>query len=219
MKKPLRAIATIVLASTSLRAQDGAKPVVTVYPFGTTQSAAAVSTDLARPSASRALEGVLATKRFEAKDETANLEIQQQLDAAGSLSQFNSITQIKRDAQLQSKYVLVGYIETAEAALDKPAGNGNKSDPNYHATVAFTVKLFDVERGTAVASKRYEVHNGLGGADDCDEVQGKLAKIKCKAKNVGKAQLAWAGTKDKALANATNKVKDAVADFIAENVK
>lgn len=214
-------LATMAAATpASMSAQADAKSTITIYPFGASQSAMAASRELNTLSARRALEGVIATNRLNAKDQTANPAIQTQIDAAGGLSQFNAVKPIERDKQLQSKYLLLGYVESADA---KPSGTGKNKKPIYSGTVVVTLQVIDVETGAVVDSRAITVDNSIdntGQGKSCD--QGNfLQKAACKRLNDAQSNKQReliggddADTPQKAVAGAVDKIKTQTTDFL-----
>lgn len=218
MKTLISTTALLITIGGTLHAQADVKSAVTIYPFGTSVAAAAVSRDLAGPSARRALEGVIASGQLEAKDQTTNPAIQAQLDAAGTLAQFNAVKPIERDKQLQSKYVMLGFVENAETKLESTDKQGKSV---YRASVDVTVQLVDVETGAVADSKLIHVTNGLnsGTQEPCkgNMFVKKACELAARKLN-GEADRALKtgefDTAQKALASATSNVKDAVTQFI-----
>lgn len=205
-------LAALVLLGAPLAAQD--KPTVTVYPFGATAQAAAVSRDIGAVSSRRAFDGILASGVFNAKNETANPMIRAQLDSAGSLSQFNG-GNLKRDSQLQSNYVLLGYVESVQVVPGKPDKNGNAV---HYASLDITLQLYDVEKGVAVASELLKLDNGAssGPKEDCSKLSF-MQRAKCNAKTLAAGASTLDPTNERAIAHAAEKVDEAAAKFLKEN--
>jgi len=205
-------VAAAAILATQLSAQD--KPTVTVYPFGATAQAAAVSRDIGAVSSRRAFDGILASGVFNAKKATANPMIRAQLDSAGSLAQFNG-GNLKRDSQLQSNYVLLGFVETAET---KPGPPDQQGKSVFFATLDLTLQLFDVEKGVAVASQLVKLDNGAGaGAKvDCSKLSF-LQRTKCSTAGAFKAGFTTDASPERAIAHATEKIDEAAAKFLRDN--
>jgi len=226
MKTLLSATALLAMVGTHLLAQDS-KPAITVYPFGITQVAG--NRDLANQSARRAIEGILATNRLAVKDSTASSRIQSALDAAGGLSQFNSPQQIERTKQLQSKYLLTGYVESSDT---KTAGTDKHGKNIYSATMKLTLQLHDVEQGVVIGQRQVDLTNGMvagAAAEDC--TKGSFAdKLKCRARqaarkagddkvrDIAESNVATgeSDTPQKALLAAGMQTKEAVESFLNE---
>jgi len=176
MRRALFALALLTTVTGLARAQDE-KPSVLVYPFGMTSAARATGGDAAGILAARALEGVLATDRFAPIDESANPAIKHQLESAMTLSQFESAVQLKTDRQLQSKYMLTGFIQSAEA---KPA-DGRGNERIYQASVTAILKLYDVETRAVIVTRELTLSNGLVSGAKVQDCSGLRGRMRCAA--------------------------------------
>lgn len=220
MKTLLRAAALLIATGAQLSAQivaqGEAKSTLTVYPFGVAKTVA-LTRELADQSGRRTMEGVNNTGRLNVKDETANPAIQALVNAAGGLSQFNAIKPIERDKQLQSKYLLLGYIESAEVKASTSDGKGKVM---YAAVIGMTLQISDVETGAIADSKQVLATNGVGIKEACKGIS--AARFQCEARNrtVDETNkhlsIDRADTPQKALADATNKMDEIAAAFVTD---
>lgn len=189
MRHLLRSLALLAGVSTSSLAQD-ARPTVLVYPFGMSTTARGAMLDVAGMLATRAIQGVQATNRFTAINESANPAIRSQLESATTLSQFESAVQLRGDRQLQSKYMLTGFVENIEM---KPEPGPNNST-RYRALVTATVAVYDVETRAVMQTTQLRLANGavagaLSGVDACAGKKG-FSLTTCKLKEAGKGTMA-----------------------------
>jgi hypothetical protein len=214
MKALLSTAAVLIAAGSSLSAQADARSTITVYPFGVSRTVQ-LSRDLADQSARRAMEGINNTGRLNVKDQTADKAIQAQVEAAGGLSQFNAVKPIERDKQLQTKYILVGFIENAEV---KGSTTDTKGKLMYAASIGVTLQISDVETGAVADSKLVLANNGVAVKENCKGFG--PSRIQCEARNRTidetnkRLSIERADTPQKALADATNKMDEVAAQFI-----
>jgi hypothetical protein len=169
-----------VLVSLALLATIGArpgaqevKPTVLVYPFGIASAARAGGTEVAAILAARALEGVLETDRLTAINESANPVLKSQLEGAMTLAQFESAVKLKTDQQLQSQYMLTGFIQSSEATPSQGRGN----EVVYQANLTAIVQLYDVQTRAVKFSKEITLSNSLvtgGRSRNCSGIKGRL---------------------------------------------
>ncbi len=184
MRRLVSAIALLAISAVALEAQSArrvradsapartasrgskpaAKPSMLIYPFGLA-SGTRGGEDISGMFAARALEGVLSEGRFRAVNNSANAAIQQQLEAAGTLAQFESAVQIRRDATLQSKYMLTGFVERVE--MKEPKGKDGKKF--YEATVSARIFVYDVETSQVMLSETVRVTNSAIGGVACPD--------------------------------------------------
>jgi hypothetical protein len=179
MRHVLFSLALLAGVATSSLAQD-ARPTVLVYPFGMTAAARGIGPDAPGVLASRAVEGVQGTNRFAAINESANAAIKSQIDGAMTLSQFESAVQLKTDRQLQSKYMLTGFIQGAETKL-KP-GRGNEQV--YEATISAIIQIYNVETREVIATRELTMNNGILSGAKARNCSGIKARLKCAAEDV-----------------------------------
>ncbi len=185
MRHVLLSLALLAGVSTSSLAQD-ARPTVLVYPFGMSTTARGAMLDVAGMLATRAIQGVQATNRFTAINESANPAIRSQLESATTLSQFESAVQLRGDRQLQSKYMLTGFVENIEM---KPEPGPNNST-RYRAVVTAIVSVYDVETRAVLQTTSMRLASGmiagaLSGVDPCAGKKG-LGLMGCRAKETVK---------------------------------
>lgn len=190
MYRLLSSVALLTLVAVPAAAQSNERLSVLVYPFGATSEALMVDNDFPALTVARALEGVQETGRFAAINESANPAIRAQTDGAKTLAQFESAVQIRTDRQLQSKYMLTGFVESADV---KPMTTKDGKPATYGATVVMTVMLYDVETREAITTTQLTLNNGIV-ADRPKECPSGMRGIRCRAEQAAKA----AG--DKALA-------------------
>jgi hypothetical protein len=184
MRHLLRSLALLVGVSTSSLAQD-ARPTVLVYPFGMTTTARAIGPDAPAVLASRAVEGVVGTNRFAAINESANAAIKAQIDGAMTLTQFESAVQIRPDKQLQSKYLLTGFIQGAKTELQPGRGN----ERIYEATISAIIQIYNVETREVMATRELVMRNGFVSGARVRNCSGWVNKAKCAAEDAARATI------------------------------
>lgn len=230
MSRFLIALALLALTSTTTFAQDD-RPSIVVYPFGLASAARTTASDVAGLFAARALEGVQETDRFAAINESANPVIKSQLDGAMTLSQFESAVQIKTDRQLQSKYLLTGFIQSVETK----AAKGRNNETIYETSLSVTVQLYNVETREAIASREIPLRNGVlssvpptkrcsgimkKACEIAQEAASRAAEKKLSSSTGGSAGEAIKDeTPQRALETALRNAPAKIAEFLNESIK
>ncbi len=230
MLRSLFAVSLFALSSSVALAQDD-RPSIVVYPFGLASAARTTGSDVAGLFAARALEGVQATDRFAAINESANPVIKSQLENAMTLSQFESAVQIKTDRQLQSKYLLTGFIQSVETKQAK----GRNNATIYETSLSVTVQLYNVETREAIASREIPLRNGVLSSvpptKKCSGIMKKACEIAQEAaaraaeKKLSSSAGGSAGeaindeSPQRALETALRTAPSKIADFLNESIK
>lgn len=93
------------------------------------------------------------SKRFTVVDRTSFDKVKEELEFQKSEAFMESTTTVKQDATVAAHYLLVGHIIKMSVYAIK---NQNGSVSGYKASVAFTVKVNNVETGTTTESHSFQ---------------------------------------------------------------
>jgi hypothetical protein len=128
--------------------QTDSKPVVGVAEF-----TKEVDSKYASSVAEKVVQVVTNTKRFIVVDRTSYEKVKQELEFQKSEAFLDSKNTVKQDAALAAQYMIIGHIvKMSVYAMKNPDGSVN----GYKASVAFTLKVNDVETGKTTESESFQ---------------------------------------------------------------
>jgi len=101
----------------------------------------------------KVVEFVANSKRFTVVDRTSIDKVKQELELQKSEAFLESKNTVKQDATIAAEYLLVGHIiKMSIFSMNNPNGSIN----GYKASVAFTIKVNNVETGTTTESESFQ---------------------------------------------------------------
>jgi hypothetical protein len=128
--------------------QTDSKPVVGVAEF-----TKEVDSKYASSVAEKVVQVVTNTKRFIVVDRTSYDKVKQELEFQKSEAFLDSKNTVKQDVALAAQYMIVGHIlKMSVYAMKNTDGSVN----GYKASVAFTLKVNDVETGKTTEAESFQ---------------------------------------------------------------
>lgn len=125
--------------------QTDAKPIIGVAEF-----TKEVDSKYAGAVAEKVVQVVTNTKRFTVVDRTSYDKVKQELEFQKTEAFIDSKNTVKQDVALAAQFMIVGHIvKMSVYAMKNPDGTVN----GYKASVAFTIKVNDVETGKTTEAK------------------------------------------------------------------
>lgn len=128
--------------------QSDLKPVVGVAEF-----TKEVDSKYASAVAEKVVQVVTNTKRFTVVDRTSYDKVKQELEFQKSEAFIDSKNTVKQDVALAAQYMIVGHIVKMSVYAMK---NADGSVNGYKASVAFTIKVNDVESGKTTEAESFQ---------------------------------------------------------------
>ena len=128
--------------------QTDSKPVVGVAEF-----TKEVDSKYAGAVAEKVVQVVTNTKRFIVVDRTSYDKVKQELEFQKTEAFLDSKNTVKQDVALAAQFMIVGHIvKMSVYAMKNPDGTVN----GYKSSVAFTIKVNDVETGKTTEAKSFQ---------------------------------------------------------------
>jgi len=128
--------------------QSDLKPVIGVAEF-----TKEVDSKYASAVAEKVVQVVTNTKRFTVVDRTSYDKVKQELEFQKSEAFIDSKNTVKQDVALAAQYMIVGHILKMSVYAMK---NADGSVNGYKASVAFTIKVNDVETGKTTEAESFQ---------------------------------------------------------------
>jgi hypothetical protein len=128
--------------------QTDAKPIIGVAEF-----TKEVDSKYAGAVAEKVVQVVTNTKRFTVVDRTSYDKVKQELEFQKTEAFIDSKNTVKQDVALAAQFMIVGHIvKMSVYAMKNPDGTVN----GYKASVAFTIKVNDVETGKTTEAESFQ---------------------------------------------------------------
>ena len=128
--------------------QTDAKPIIGVAEF-----TKEVDSKYASAVAEKVVQIVTNTKRFTVVDRTSYDKVKQELEFQKTEAFIDSKNTVKQDVALAAQFMIVGHIvKMSVYAMKNPDGTVN----GYKASVAFTIKVNDVETGKTTEAESFQ---------------------------------------------------------------
>jgi hypothetical protein len=128
--------------------KDTTKPVVGVAEF-----TKEVDSKYAASVAEKVVQVVTNTKRFIVVDRTSYDKVKQELELQKSEAFIDSKSTVKQDAALAAQYMIIGHIiKMSVYAMKNTDGSVN----GYKASIAFTLKVNDVETAKTTEAESFQ---------------------------------------------------------------
>jgi len=146
----LRYITLLICIVSSLigYSQTDAKPIIGVAEF-----TKEVDSKYAGAVAEKVVQVVTNTKRFTVVDRTSYDKVKQELEFQKTEAFIDSKNTVKQDVALAAQFMIVGHIvKMSVYAMKNPDGTVN----GYKASVAFTIKVNDVETGKTTEAESFQ---------------------------------------------------------------
>jgi len=145
-----RSITLLICIVSSLigYSQTDAKPIIGVAEF-----TKEVDSKYAGAVAEKVVQVVTNTKRFTVVDRTSYDKVKQELEFQKTEAFIDSKNTVKQDVALAAQFMIVGHIvKMSVYAMKNPDGTVN----GYKASVAFTIKVNDVETGKTTEAESFQ---------------------------------------------------------------
>ena len=128
--------------------QTDSKPIIGVAEF-----TKEVDSKYASAVAEKVVQIVTNTKRFTVVDRTSYDKVKQELEFQKTEAFIDSKNTVKQDVALAAQFMIVGHIvKMSVYAMKNPDGTVN----GYKASVAFTIKVNDVETGKTTEAESFQ---------------------------------------------------------------
>jgi hypothetical protein len=112
-----------------------------------------VDSKYARAVAEKVVQVVTNTKRFNVVDRTSYDKVKQELELQKTEAFLDSKNNVKQDAALAAEYMIIGHIIKMNVYAMK---NSDGSVNGYKASVAFTLKVNQVETGKTTEAESFQ---------------------------------------------------------------
>ena len=137
-----------IVNSLLIQSQVDLKPVVGIAEF-----TKEVDSKYAVAVAEKVVQVVTNTKRFTVVDRTSYDKIKEELEFQKTEAFIDSKNTVKQDAALAAQFIIVGHIVKMSVYAIK---NTDGSVNGFKASVAFTIKVNDVETGKTTEAKSFQ---------------------------------------------------------------
>jgi len=128
--------------------QTDLKPIIGVAEF-----TSEVNSKYSSAVAEKVVQVVTNTKRFTVVDRTSYDKVKQELEFQKTEAFIDSKNTVKQDVALAAQFMIVGHIvKMSVYAMKNPDGTVN----GYKASVAFTIKVNDVETGKTTEAESFQ---------------------------------------------------------------
>jgi hypothetical protein len=120
---------------------------------GVAEFTSEVDSKYSRAVAEKIVQVVTNTKRFNVVDRTSYDKVKQELELQKTEAFLDSKNTVKQDAALAAEYMIIGHIiKMSVYAMKNPDGSVN----GYKASVAFTLKVNDVETSKTTEAESFQ---------------------------------------------------------------